>query len=441
MVTIKIQSLDAIEIIDSRGNPTIECYVYLDSGIKGVASVPSGASTGTREVCELRDNNIKRFSGKGVLNAVDNIRNIINKNVKGKIFTQKELDETLISLDGTENKSALGGNAILAVSLAFADALAKEQKIELYKSLSYEFALHYNKKDLSLPVPLINIINGGKHADNRLDIQEFMIAPVMDGTFSDALTASCNIFHKLKEILQSKSHSTNVGDEGGFAPNLSETEEAIELILEAIHASGYIPGKDILLAIDAAASELYNKDSGLYFDSVSKKFFHSDEIIDFYNNIVRQYPIFSIEDAMAEHDIIGWKNLTSQLGSFVQLVGDDLFVTNKKLIEIYSQQSLANAVLIKPNQIGTLTETFSAIASAKKKDYSCIISHRSGETEDSKIADIAVAVCSNQIKTGSLSRSDRLAKYNQLLRIEHNDASINFAGPDIFNCFIKRRNF
>ena len=403
----RIKSLRAREILDSRGNPTVEVDVILDNGVIARASVPSGASTGEREALELRDNDKKRFLGKGVLKAIENIKNVIFPAIKGKPADFQKIDELLIKLDGTENKSNLGANAILAVSLALAKAAAVSKKLSLYKFLGKD-------KAKILPIPLMNILNGGLHADNNLDIQEFMIAPLGAPTFKEALRYGCEVFYQLKSILKSKNLSTAVGDEGGFAPKLNSNQEALEVLLQAIEKAGYRPGKDIYLALDTAASSLY--ENGSYkFENQLKT---SLEIISIYENWISQYPIFSIEDGLGEKDWSGWKELTQRLGNKIQLVGDDIFVTNPKIFKEGINQGIANAILIKVNQIGTLSETLKTINLAKKNKYKTVISHRSGETEDTTIAHLAVGAGCYQIKTGSISRSERTAKYNELIRIE-----------------------
>lgn len=405
-----IEDVVAREIIDSRGNPTVEVDVYLSSGVMGRAAVPSGASTGEREAVELRDGG-KRYGGKGVLNAVKNVEEIIGPEIVGiDAIDQVRVDNIMIELDGTPNKSKLGANAILGVSLAVAKAAALALDIPLYRHIGGT-----NAK--TLPLPMMNILNGGSHADNNVDIQEFMIMPVGGESFSEALRMGTEVFHNLKKVLSSKGYNTAVGDEGGFAPNLKSNEEAIEVILEAIEKAGYKPGKDVLLALDAAASEFY--EDGLYHfkkSDGSKK--TSGEMVDFYKSWVDKYPIVSIEDGLDENDWEGWKKLTDALASKIQLVGDDIFVTNTDILRKGIEKGVANSILIKVNQIGTLTETLDAIEMAKKAGYTAVVSHRSGETEDTTIADIAVATNAGQIKTGSASRTDRIAKYNQLLRIE-----------------------
>ncbi|MAQ47248.1 MAG: phosphopyruvate hydratase [Flavobacteriales bacterium] len=410
----KIKNIIARQIIDSRGNPTVEVDVETELGFFGRAAAPSGASTGVHEALELRDHGVN-FYGKSVFNAVKNVNTILRKALIGySIELQEEIDMKMIQLDGTDNKSCLGANAILPVSLAVAKAAAAEKKNGLYEYLS-------NNGEYVLPVPMMNILNGGMHADNRIDIQEFMIVPMSANCFSDALRVGVEIFHALKDILKVEGLSTNVGDEGGFAPNLKSNEHAIETILSAIEKAGYTVGSDVSIALDAAASEFYNKDNNFYCLNNSSKSQHkldSLEMVDFWINLVNQYPIVSIEDALHEDDWHGWSALTRKIGNQIQLVGDDLFVTNTKRLQFGIENKAANSILIKLNQIGTLTETLATIHMAKKNNFNTIISHRSGETEDVTIADLAVACCAGQIKTGSICRSDRVAKYNQLLRIE-----------------------
>ncbi len=404
----EIISVHGREVFDSRGNPTVEAEVLLESGAAGWAMVPSGASTGSNEALELRDGDEKRFMGKGVLKAVDNINGEIAKRLIGmSAMNQREIDLTLIDLDGTENKSRLGANAILAVSMAVAKAGADELGISLYEYIG-------GKSAKRLPVPLMNLINGGVHADNQLDIQEFMVVPVCGGSFREALRAGIEVFHSLKGILKSKGLSTNVGDEGGFAPQLSSSRETLDLLILAIEKAGYSPGKDIYLALDCASSEFFS--DGKY--TFEGKKMSSSELIKFYESLLNEYPIVSIEDPLSENDWEGWKEITIALGNRVQLVGDDLFTTNPRILERGIKEGVANAILIKLNQIGTLTETLDTIQMAKDAGYGVIISHRSGETEDPFIAHLAVATNAGQIKTGSASRSDRMAKYNELLRIE-----------------------
>jgi enolase len=411
---MNIQNVIAREILDSRGNPTVEVDITLESGVLGRAAVPSGASTGEHEAAELRDGDKNRYFGKGVKKAVENVNTVIRKAIIGKsVNDQKELDALLISLDGTENKSKLGANAILGVSLAAAHAAANAKGIPLYEHLS-------DGKAHILPVPMMNIINGGEHADNNVDVQEFMIMPFGAASFSDGLRMGAEVFHKLKSILKSKGMNTAVGDEGGFAPNLGSNEEAIQIILEAVEAAGYKPGIDIKIALDPASSEFYDKDKKVYTlnGEQSNKEKTSEQMADFWADWVSRYPIFSIEDGMAEDDWDGWKTLTEKAGDKCQLVGDDLFVTNSKRLQMGIDKSIANSILIKVNQIGTLTETIDAVNLAHKNGYTAVMSHRSGETEDTTIADLAVALHCGQIKTGSLCRTDRICKYNQLLRIE-----------------------
>ena len=405
----EISNINSREIVDSRGNPTLEVDVFLSDGSFGRASVPSGASTGAYEVIEKRDNT-DRFMGRGVKNAVDIVNNKIFNSLKGQnCLDQQNIDETLIKLDGTLNKSRLGGNSILGVSLACCRAASDSKNLSLYEYIG-------EGKGCLLPIPFMNIINGGAHANNKLDFQELMIVPYGFLSFSDALRCGSEIFHSLKDILSKKSFSTAVGDEGGFAPNFSSLKEALDCIISAINQSGYMPGKNVSLALDVASTEFYKKNK--YYLKGENKTLDSDGMIMFLENICSEYPIVSIEDGMAEDDWDGWKNLTLNLGKKVQLVGDDLFVTNPDRLKKGIEQKIANSILIKYNQIGTLTETIQAINMAKNASYTTMISHRSGETEDTFIADLSVAIDSGQIKTGSLSRSDRLAKYNQLLRIE-----------------------
>ena len=399
------------EILDSRGNPTVECDVLLESGVMGRAAVPSGASTGAREAIELRDGDKARYGGKGVLKAVEHINTEISEAVLGLDASEQAfLDKTMIDLDGTENKSRLGANAMLAVSMAVARAAAEESGLPLYRYFG-------GMNGTQLPVPMMNVINGGAHANNSLDLQEFMIVPVGASSFREALRQGAEVFHALKKIIDGKGMSTAVGDEGGFAPSVENHEAAIQLILQAISDAGYTPGQEIVLALDCAASEFY-KDGKYVLDGEGGLQLDAAGWTDMLATWVDKYPIISIEDGMAEGDWDGWKLLTERLGQNVQLVGDDLFVTNTKILKEGIDKHIANSILIKINQIGTLTETFQAIEMAKRAGYTAVISHRSGETEDSTIADIAVGTNAGQIKTGSLSRSDRMAKYNQLLRIE-----------------------
>ena len=406
----KIKEIKGREIFDSRGNPTVEVDVILDNGIVATAAVPSGASTGTREAIELRDGDMKRFSGKGVLKAVENVNKIIAPALNGKdTGKQKEIDQLMIALDGTENKGKLGANAILGVSMAVVKAAAQAEGLPVFQYLG-------GKKANRLPLPFLNIINGGKHADNNVDIQEFMIVPLGAPSFREAFRYAVETYHCLKAVLKAGGHPTAVGDEGGFAPNLSSNEEAIDLIIDGIEKAGYKPGKDIAIALDSAASEFY-QDSQYVMKADNKKL-SSEEMVSYYEKLVSQYPIISLEDSLAENDWNGWKVLTRQLGKKIQLVGDDIFVTNKKILAEGIKLGVANSVLIKLNQIGTVTETLETVELAKKNGYTCMFSHRSGETEDTFLSDIAVATGCGQIKTGAPARSERVAKYNRLLRIE-----------------------
>ncbi|MDP2425155.1 MAG: phosphopyruvate hydratase [bacterium] len=407
-----ISSIHAREVLDSRGNPTIEVEVYTESGAFGRAMVPSGASTGEREAIELRDGDKNRYLGKGVLKAVHNVNEIIAPELIGYDVTmQAFIDKMMIELDGTPNKSKLGANAILGVSMAVARAAADLVGLPLYLYLG-----GFNAKQL--PTPMMNIINGGSHADNNIDFQEFMILPVGATSFRHALQMGAEIFHNLKKVLTSKGFNTAVGDEGGFAPDLSSNEAGLEVIMEAIKKAGYVPGKDIMLAMDVASSEFYNPETKLYELKGEGKTMTNIELVDFYEGLVNRYPIISIEDGHDQNDWEGWKAMTERLGKRIQLVGDDLFVTNTSILKRGITEGIGNSILIKVNQIGTLTETFNAIEMAKRAGYTAVVSHRSGETEDTTIADISVATNAGQIKTGSLSRTDRVAKYNQLLRIE-----------------------
>lgn len=407
-----ITDIYAREVLDSRGNPTVEVEVWTETDAYGIAMVPSGASTGAFEAIELRDNEKNRYLGKGVLKAVENVNTIIAEEIIGMdVFEQVAIDNLLIELDGTENKARLGANAILGVSLAVAKAAANELGIPLYQHIG-----GVNAK--VLPVPMMNILNGGEHADNNVDIQEFMVMPVGAANFREALRMGAEVFHNLKAVLKGKGLNTAVGDEGGFAPNLSSNEEALKTIMEAIERAGYTPGKDVVLALDVAATELYDKEKNIYRLAGENRELTSDEMIDYYVELVGKYPIVSIEDGLAEEDWGGWKKLTEKLGNKIQLVGDDLFVTNTERLEKGIGMNVANSVLVKLNQIGTLTETLNTIEMAKTHGYTAVISHRSGETEDTTIADLAVATNAGQIKTGAPSRTDRTAKYNQLLRIE-----------------------
>jgi len=423
----QILDVHARQIFDSRGNPTVEVEVVTEDGFFGRAAVPSGASTGEHEAVELRDGVKDRYMGKGVQNAVDNVNDVIAPELEGwYVFDQADIDDHLIQLDGTPNKGRLGANAILGVSLAVAYAAADAAGLPLYRYVGGAGARH-------LPVPMMNIINGGRHADNSVDMQEFMIMPTGAPTFSESLRMGSEVFHHLKRVLSDMGHSTAVGDEGGFAPNLSSNEEAIEVILRAIESAGYHPGDDIHIALDPASSEMVFEGGYQFWKSDPDRVRTSDEMVEFWADWVARYPIISIEDAMAENDWAGWKALTDAVGNKVQIVGDDLFVTNTSFLQKGIDEGCANAILIKLNQIGTLSETLSAIDLAHKNGYASVISHRSGETEDTTIADLAVAVNSGQIKTGSASRSDRLAKYNQLLRIEEQlDNSAIFPGKKAF---------
>ena len=420
-----IVDIFAREILDSRGNPTVEAEVLLESGIQGRAAVPSGASVGTKEAVELRDNDAQRYFGKGVLKAVENVNSEISEAMMGLEVTEQHfIDQSLIDLDGSDNKSKLGANAILAVSLAVAKAAAEDSSLPLYRYLGGSGAV-------SMPVPMMNVINGGVHANNNIDLQEFMIVPLGAQSFREALRYGAEVFHTLKKMLQEKDMTTTVGDEGGYAPNLENNEAALRLIVQAIEQAGYLPGADIAIALDFASSELFKE--GKYQLPSDGLSLNSEQLTDYMVKWADKYPIISIEDGMSEHDWDGWKLLTSKLGKSVQLVGDDVFVKNSNILKEGIEQNVANSILIKINQIGTLTETFSAIEMAKRAGYTSVISHRSGETEDTTIADIAVATNALQIKTGSLSRSDRLSKYNQLLRIEEDlGDSANYAGRGAF---------
>ncbi len=415
----------AREILDSRGNPTVEADVLLESGVMGRAAVPSGASTGSKEAIELRDGDAQRYGGKGVLKAVENVNTEICEAIIGlDAEEQTFIDRTLIELDGTENKGRLGANAILAVSLAVAKAAAEESGLPLYRYLG-------GAGQMQLPVPMMNIINGGAHANNSVDLQEFMIIPVGAPSFRDAVRYGAEVFHALKKLLDHRGHVTTVGDEGGFAPNLASNEAALELIVEAIEAAGYLPGADVAIGLDCASSEFY--EDGKYVLASERKSMTSAEFADYLADWCERYPIISIEDGMSEHDWEGWKLLTQRLGRKIQLVGDDVFVTNSRILREGIAQGIANSVLIKINQIGTLTETFNCIETAKRARYTAVVSHRSGETEDTTIADIAVATHAMQIKTGSLSRTERIAKYNQLLRIEEElGDNASYAGREAF---------
>jgi enolase len=422
----EIVDIYAREILDSRGNPTVEVEVYLESGAMGRAAVPSGASTGEREALELRDGDMTRYLGKGVQKAVDNVNEVITEALIGwEASDQAGIDRKLQDLDGTDFKSNLGANALLGVSMACAKAAAEDAGLPLYQYLGGA-----NAKEL--PLPMMNIINGGEHADNNVDIQEFMIMPAGAKSFKEALRMGAEIFHALKKVLKDKGYNTAVGDEGGFAPDLKSNEEALQVIMAAISAAGYQPGEDILLALDVAASEIY-KDGNYHFANEEQPIKTAAETVAFYEDLVARYPIVSIEDGLAENDWDGWKLLTEKLGGKIQIVGDDLFVTNTKILKEGIEKGIANSILIKVNQIGTLTETLEAIEMAKRAGYTAVISHRSGETEDTTIADLAVATNAGQIKTGSLCRTDRVCKYNQLLRIEDElDETAVFSGKEVF---------
>ena len=413
---LRIEDIRAIEILDSRGNPTVQVEVLTENGYIGKASVPSGASTGSFEAVELRDGDKTRYLGKGVEKAVENVNKKISKKIIGmNVFDQRKIDEEMIKLDDTPNKSNLGANAILGVSLAVAKAAAETLGLELYRYIGGIYGTE-------LPVPMMNILNGGKHSDNNLSIQEFMIMPVGDITFSERLRRGAEIYHTLKKVLKEKGYSVGVGDEGGFAPNLDNEEEALDVIIEAIKKAGYEPGKDIMLALDIASTEMYDEAKKLnkngYYFWKTKQFKEKEEMINYIVGLCEKYPIYSVEDGLAEEDWEGWKVLTEKIGNKVQLVGDDLFVTNPQRLRRGIENNVANAILIKPNQIGTLTETLDTIKLAKENGYKTIISHRSGETEDTTIADIAVGVNAGQIKTGAPCRTDRVSKYNRLLNIE-----------------------
>ena len=424
----RISDIRAREILDSRGNPTVEADVILDSGVLGRAAVPSGASTGTREAVELRDGDKKRYGGKGVLKAVEHVNTVLKGALLGRDpRDQAGIDRRMIELDGTDNKGRLGANAILSVSLATAHAAAKDEHVPLYRYLAQ---LSGGAREPVMPVPQMNIINGGAHASNNLDIQEFMILPVGAASFREALRCGAEIFHALKKLLAERGLSTAVGDEGGFAPDLDSNEAALGIILEAIGKAGYRPGSDVYLGLDVASSEFFR--DGYYRLESEERSFSSEGFVRYLADLAERYPIVTIEDGMSESDWDGWSQLTRTLGEKIQLVGDDVFVTNTKILKQAIEGRVANAILIKPNQIGTLTETLAAIDMADKARYASVVSHRSGETEDSTIADIAVASAATQIKTGSLSRSDRVAKYNQLLRIEAELGSVRYAGRGAF---------
>jgi enolase len=423
----QITHIQARQILDSRGNPTVEAEVFTEDGGFGRAAVPSGASTGIHEAVELRDDDTDVYLGKGVLQAVENVNNVISEALEGvEVGAQNEIDRMLIDMDGTPNKSNLGANAMLAVSLAAAKAAADELGMPLYR---YVGGTNANV----LPVPMMNILNGGAHADNKIDFQEFMVMPLKADTFSDGLRMGVEIFHNLKKVLKDAGYSTNVGDEGGFAPNIQSNEEAIEIVLRSIEKAGYKPGHDVYIAMDAASSEFYDAKTGLYtFKKSNGKVMSSEELVAYWAEWVKKYPIVSIEDGLAEDDWNGWAALTREVGHKIQLVGDDLFVTNVNRLQQGIDKGIANSILIKVNQIGTLTETLDAIQLATRNKYTSVMSHRSGETEDATIADLAVAMNCGQIKTGSASRSDRMAKYNQLLRIEEELESSAVYGAHLF---------
>ncbi len=427
-----IAAVRAREILDSRGNPTVEVEVYTSNGMVGRAAVPSGASTGKHEATELRDGDMGRYLGKGVLKAVQNVNTVINDELQGmNVFAQSSIDAKLIELDGTSNKSNLGANAILGVSLAIARAAADEQGLPLFRYVGGVNAR-------ILPVPLMNILNGGAHADNCIDFQEFMVVPAGAPSFSEALRMGTEVFHSLKKVLRDGNHSTNVGDEGGFAPNLKSNTEAIEVVLKSIEAAGYRPGEDIFIAMDAASTELYDEATGKYvFKKSTGDALTSAQMVDFWKDWVSKYPIVSIEDGLAEDDWDGWRSLTAAIGDKVQIVGDDLFVTNSKRLIAGIESNAGNSILVKVNQIGTLTETIDAVEMATRNSFTSIMSHRSGETEDNTIADLAVALGCGQIKTGSASRSDRISKYNQLLRIEESLGSTAVFGASNIRFFKK----
>ncbi len=424
---MKIKNIQAIEILDSRGNPTVEANLLLENGIASRAMVPSGASTGEREAYELRDGDKNRYLGKGVLKAVENVNNLIAPALEGKqISSQRELDDIMIQLDGTLNKKKLGANAILAVSMAYARAMASNAGIPLYQYLG-------GTNSYLMPVPCLNIINGGKHADNNVDFQEFMIAPHNASSFSESIRMGVEVFHNLKSVLKSKGYSTGVGDEGGFAPDLKSNDEAVEVILEAISKSGYTPGTDVSICLDPAASEMWDNGKYKLFKSTGK-FLSSDELIGLWEDWVNKYPIILIEDGLAENDWDGWKNLTMVLGRKIEIVGDDIFCTNKKILSEGIAKGVANSILIKLNQIGTVSETLETIEHAYRNNYNAFISHRSGETIDSFIADLTVAVNAGHLKTGSGCRGERIEKFNQLMRIEHQlGNAAKFAGLEAFS--------
>ena len=420
---VVIDNIFADEVLDSRGNPTVRATVYLSDGSSGVAIVPSGASTGINEALELRDGD-KRFNGKGVLKACENVNSIIANELIGvSPFDQAEVDNIMLELDGTENKSKLGANAILGVSMAVARAAANSLNLPLFRYLGGSNAL-------TMPTPMLNIINGGAHADNDVDLQEYMIMPTGFDSFEMALRASSEIYHTLKKLLEKDGHPTALGDEGGFAPNFKNNEEPIEYILKAIEEAGYIPGKEVNIALDAASSEFYK--DGKYVLAGEGRELSKEEMVDFYANLIEKYPIVSLEDGMAEEDWDGWKLLTERLGNKIQLVGDDLFVTNKKLLKKGIELGVANSILIKPNQIGTVTETMETVRLAQRNNYRCVMSHRSGESEDAFIADFAVALNTGQIKTGAPARGERTAKYNRLLQINRTTRGLEYIGKELF---------
>lgn len=429
-----ILDIKARQILDSRGNPTVEAEVLTEDGIVGRAAVPSGASTGKHEAVELRDGNKRIYGGKSVLKAVHNVNDVLAKELAGlSVFDQNKIDMLMIDIDGSDNKGKLGANAILSVSMALAKAAAQVAGLPLYR---YMGGVSAN----TLPVPMMNILNGGAHADNKIDFQEFMIMPMGADTFSESLRMGVEVFHQLKSVLHAKGYSTNVGDEGGFAPNINSNEEAIEIVIKAIDEAGYKAGKDIFIAMDAASSEMYDAKKKMYvFHKSDNRKLSSDEMVDYWASWIKKYPIVSIEDGMAEDDWDGWRKLTTQLGSKVQLVGDDLFVTNADRLQEGIERNVANSILVKVNQIGTLTETIEAVNLAYRNKYTAVMSHRSGETEDTTIADLAVALNTGQIKTGSASRTDRMAKYNQLLRIEEElGVSAYFGGRDLIKAMSKK---
>ena len=423
----KIKSMHAREILDSRGNPTIEVDVITSSGVLGRAAVPSGASTGIHEAIELRDGDKKRYGGKGVLKAVENVNSIIAKALIGRtVLEQAALDNAMLNLDGTKNKSKLGANAILGVSMAVARAAAQEKGIPLYEYIAELFG-NPTKGGFVMPVPMMNILNGGQHADNNVDIQEWMIMPVGASSFREAIRMGAEVFHTLKQVLKDKRCNTSVGDEGGFAPDLKSNQEALDVIMQAINTAGYRAGKDVMLAIDSASSSFFKE--GVYnMEAEDQPRKNSAEMIEWYKKIVQKYPIVSIEDGLAEDDWDGWEALTEELGKKIQIVGDDIFVTNQERLQKGITGRVANSILIKLNQIGTLTETLETMKMAHKASYTTVVSHRSGETEDSFIADLAVGTAAGQIKTGSASRSDRIAKYNRLLRIEEGLKDVSYPG-------------